>query len=200
NLMEQNPEYLAVRYVTFNGSVWSEVSNYDAVIPRADARVQLGLFSGDEGLLRTLALAHGELDASDVTLMLEPATPEPERPVRLIRFSAPVATDPNLRTNIAGVLQIDVRADAILDDIRAVAEVQAAAQSRRRILVADHLGNILYDSTNSTADTLQALARESAAQLGDASVRLQPDAPALSGETEGDSLISTSRLTFGTND
>src|SRR3954454_19710181 len=36
NLLQQNPSYLAARYVTFNGSVWSEVTNYDQTVPRAD--------------------------------------------------------------------------------------------------------------------------------------------------------------------
>ena len=93
NLLDQNPEYLAVRYVTFNGSVWSEVTNYDNTIPRADDRIRLGIFASDPALLRSLTINPGEVVVSDITFELDPDTLDPAAPIAYLRLASPVAPD-----------------------------------------------------------------------------------------------------------
>src|SRR5262249_46895473 len=61
NLLQQHPNYLAVRYVTFNGSVWSEATNYDASIPKTDTSVRLAEQANDSTLSQALSAAPGQV-------------------------------------------------------------------------------------------------------------------------------------------
>ncbi len=200
SLLEQHPEYLAVRYVTFNGSVWSEVTNYDNTIPRADSRVRLGIFSGDDSLTHSLAVNPGEVVISDIIFEVNPDTLDENAPLDYIRLASPVAPDSNFATNIAGVIEIDMQAAPILESLRSSADAQLGTQAGRRVLVADHNGNLLYDTDDPTFDFLGALGQHKAvtlsAQYPGAEAMLVPSAGAAEAVVSGDHVVSTEKAIF----
>ncbi len=202
NLLEQNPEYLAVRYVTFNGSVWSEVTNYDNTIPRADARIRLGIFASDPALLRSLAVNPGEVVVSDITFELDPDTLDPATPVSYLRLASPVAPDSNFATNIAGVIEIDMKVDPVLVAARSAADAQLAHQAGRRVVVTDQSGNLLYDTADPNFDYLGALGQQKSIKLD---ARYPDAAPLLASNTaatanvSGDNVFSTSKVGLGSD-
>ncbi len=203
NLLEQNPEYLAVRYVTFNGSVWSEVTNYDNTIPRADARIRLGIFASDPALLRSLAVNPGQVVVSDITFELDPDTLDPTTPVSYLRLASPVAPDSNFATNIAGVIEIDMKVDPVLDAARSAADAQLTHQAGRRVVVTDQSGNLLYDTADPSFDYLGALGQQKSVKLNarypDAEPMLPSNSAAANANVSGDNVFSTSKVGLGSD-
>ncbi len=203
NLLEQNPEYLAIRYVTFNGSVWSEVTNYDDTIPRADARIRLGIFANDPALLRSLAVNPGEVVVSDITFELDPDTLDPATPISYLRLASPVAPDSNFATNIAGVIEIDMKVDPVLAAARSAADAQLAHQTGRRVVVTDQSGNLLYDTADPKFDYLGALGQQQSIKLDArypaAEPMLASGSSAATANVSGENVFSTSKVGFGSN-
>src|SRR5664279_3288552 len=197
SLLQQHADYLAVRYITFNGSVWSEVTNYDGTIPRADATVKLGTFAKDASLAQALAISPGQVVVSDITFATSPTL---LMGVPFIRISAPVAPDSSFETNIAGVVQLDVQAQPLLDIIRSTANTQAANQPGRRVLVANHEGLVLYDTDNPNANTANDLALHHAPliarQYPSVAALFQADAPPVDAQGDGQNVFSTGRINF----
>ena len=200
SLMQQNPSYLAARYVTFNGSVWSEVTNYDQTVPRADAGVKLGVFADDPSLTQALKLGAGQVVVSEITYQLNPHLPILDRLVPYLRLSAPVVPDSTIDTNVAGVIQIDVQVTPILDYVRSAANTKAADEEGRRIIIADASGNILYDTANPEIDYVRALALGQSpslnAQYPSESALFQPDAAVVDAQIKGENIFSTGRVPF----
>ncbi|MCC6803774.1 MAG: cache domain-containing protein, partial [Anaerolineae bacterium] len=172
DLLQKHANYLAIRYVTFNGSVWSEVTNYDDMIPRADAGVKLGMYASDPLMTRALG---GTSDQVVVSQILFPesgdgTTAIPSVP--FIRLYVPVAPDRSFDGNVAGVVQLDIEASSLLNFARLNLNAQAAGSMGRRILIADQSGLVLYDTNNPDLDVLGTLGQEHFVQLTD----LYPDA------------------------
>ncbi len=187
SLLQRNPDYLSVRYVTFNGSVWSEVTNHDA-IPSADARIRLGELAEDPALLQALAQEPGDIVMGDVTFQAGTNIP-------YIRLSSPVAPNIGFNANIAGVVELDVQAASLLEFVALTANNDVASQAGRRLLLANHEGRILYDTANPSFDSLTALAQGQAPLLSDQ----YPDATALaqvSAAASGGEIISSRRVAF----
>ncbi|MBW4438053.1 MAG: GAF domain-containing protein [Pleurocapsa minor GSE-CHR-MK-17-07R] len=131
---------MAVRYVTYTGSIWSEVTNYDFSVPRADDRVQLNALRGD-GLLRAvLAAPVGAVVVSDLTF----TTLEDDTLVPYYRVAAAVTSQSDTST-IAGVIEIDLMASPALDVVGLAAS--ADDTPGRQYLLLDNLDRVLYDST-----------------------------------------------------
>ncbi|MEO8397669.1 MAG: hypothetical protein ABI700_32040, partial [Chloroflexota bacterium] len=200
NLLQQNPSFLAARYVTFNGSVWSEVTNYDSTVPRADAGVKLGAFANDPSLTQALALSAGQVVVSDITYQLNPHVPILDRLIPFLRLSSPVVPDSTFDMNIAGVVQIDVQAAPILDFVRSAANNEATQQDGRRVIIADSAGHILYDTANPKFDYVRALALDQSpslsAQYPNDVALFQPSAEAVDAQISGENIFSTGRVTF----
>ncbi|MDL1902641.1 hypothetical protein FBR02_17965, partial [Anaerolineae bacterium CFX9] len=136
SLMQQNTqEYAAVRYVTFTGSVWTEVTNYGMDNPAPDNRVRLGEFENDPQLAAALSSPLGTVVVSPVNFYRNPGGTMAERLVPFVRLTTPVAVEGNI-TNIAGVVQVDALIDPILAQFnRSIAAVEAL--DGRRILLVD---------------------------------------------------------------
>ncbi|MEP7290160.1 MAG: GAF domain-containing protein, partial [Chloroflexota bacterium] len=202
SVLQQNPDYLALRYVTFNGSIWSEVTNYDATIPRADSRIKLGALASDPSLAQALTAAPGEVVVSDITFQLNPNAPILDRLIPFIRLSVPITPESSFDTNIAGVIQLDVQPGPLLKFMASAANSGAARQSGRRILVANHAGLILYDTANPEFDVLRSLAlRQSpllSTQYPDAAEVFQPEAA--DAQSKNGNIFSTNRIVFGDPD
>lgn len=199
DLLRQHPNYLAVRYVTFNGSVWSEVTNFDSSVPRAASAVRPGALATDPTLTEALSLAPGQALVSDITFQLNPNAPILDRLIPYIRISSPVAPDSSFDTNISGVVQLDLQAAPILNFIASTASSEAMTQMGRRVVVANSAGSILYDSATPTLDTLRLLAlRQSplvADQFPQQAALLQ--SAQVDGEIVDNNVFSVSRLVFG---
>ena len=197
SLLQQHPEYLAVRYITFNGSVWSEVTNYDSTIPRADATIKLGTFAKDPSLPLALAVPPGQVITSDITFATSPTI---MIGVPFIRISAPVAPDSSFENNIAGVVQLDVQAQPLLDLMRTTANAQAASQSGRRVLVGNHEGLVLYDTNSPNANAASDLQLHHAPLIArlypNVAALFQADAELVDAQVNGQDVFSTGRVTF----
>ena len=200
NLLEQNPTYLAIRYVTFNGSVWSEVSNNDGSVARADASIKLGKFANDPSLTQALAVTPGQVVVSDITYQLNPNVPILDRLIPFLRLSAPVVPDSTFDMNVAGVVQLDVLATPILDTVRSAANTEAKRQNGRRVIVANSSGQILYDTAQPDFDYVRALALGQSATLkgqypNDAGL-FGADAATVDAQVNGENIFSTGRVSF----
>ncbi len=200
NLLEQRPTYVAVRYVTFNGSVWSEVTNYDNTIPRADASVKLGELADDPALAQALVTLPGQVVVSDITFEPVPNAASPDQVMPIIRLSTPVSADSNIDTNIAGVIQLDMRADSLLDFVRSTTNAQVTSRSNRRIIVANDAGQVLYDTAEPDVDYMHALALDQSPEVTKLFPRLatalRPDGQPLDAQSMDDSIFSTGRVQF----
>ena len=135
--------------MTFNGSVWSEVTNYDQMVPRADASVKLGTFANDPSLTQALRWRAGQVVVSDITFQLNPNVPILDRLVPFLRLSAPVVPDSSFDMNVAGRRsRLTCRPGRSSISCARRRIPKAADQEGRRVIVADHAGQILYDTAN----------------------------------------------------
>ncbi len=198
SLLEQNPSYLALRYVTFNGSVWSEVTNYDGTIPRPDASIRLGVLADDPALTQALEIPLGQVVMSDVTYQLDPNAPILVPNVLYVRLSAPVSPDNSFNSSVAGVIQLDVRAAPLLEAVQQAAQRVATLQDGRRVILSNSQGQILYDTANPDIDYSRAFARRQspllAEQYPDAAALLESDAPSSDAQIAGGNVFSTERI------
>ncbi|HVU09639.1 MAG TPA: GAF domain-containing protein [Phototrophicaceae bacterium] len=202
NLLQQHPNYLAVRYVTFNGSIWSEATNYDASIPKADSSVRLGKQANDPTLALALSAPPGQVVSSDVSFVLNPNAPILDRLVPYIRFAAPIVSDASLGSNVAGVIELDIQAQPVLDFLSGEAKSLAGREDGRRVLIANSAGQLFYDTAHPNEDYVRELALNTALKLSDqypGSAILQPKAPAVDGQADNGSFFSTGHVVFSGN-
>ncbi len=198
NLLQQHPNYLAVRYVTFNGSVWSEATNYDASIPKANTSVRLAEQANDPTLAQALSVTPGQVVSSDISFVLNSNSPVLDRLIPYIRFAAPIVSDASLGSNIAGVIELDIQAQPVLDFLGGEANSLAGREDGRRVLIANSAGQLLYDTSRPNEDYVRELALGSAFKLSDqypGSVLLQQNA-AIDGQSDNGNFFSTGHVVF----
>ncbi len=195
NLLEQYPNYLAIRYVTFNGSVWSEATDYDGTMPAANSGVTLTTFAGDPGLLAALATAPGQVLVTGINF--RPMSNASALTQPFLRLWTPVASDSSLNNSIAGAIQLDVQVASVLKYVQSVANTLAASQNGRRVMVADPTGRVLYDTAQPDFDYLGAMEQDQAPTLSGLYpnvAALQPNADPVIAQSSGGSVFSTTPI------
>ena len=162
-LQEHAGEYVAVRYVTYTGSVWTEATSYTGSSPQTEDRVRLNEMAADATLPDALGSAVGTVTVSNIDFLdregrfFQQAFP-------YIRFTTPVAAENDV-TNITGVIQLDVAARTLLNDIHAEMQRLAALQPERQMLLVDESGDVLADYSVELATSISELARNTSPQL-----------------------------------
>jgi GAF domain-containing protein/cell division protein FtsB len=153
NTLEQRVgEYIAVRYVTYTGSVWSEASNHDNTIPVTDDRVQLNALRGDDLLGESLAVPVGEVVLSDITF--PGGLWSAGRNLPYMRVASPVGAE-NDPSSIAGSIEMNVLATPLLNAIQLAAAQTGIDQPMRHFVAVDRDGRILLDTANVDLNVLQ---------------------------------------------
>ncbi|MDX2163533.1 MAG: GAF domain-containing protein [bacterium] len=148
--------YLAVRYVTFTGAIWTEVTNAGG-ITRAATRIRPNELNDDPTLVTALGGTSGDVIASDVDFRVNNDAPASTRLIPFVRFASPVFTETST-TDIAGVIQIDFAIPQVISQINATGAAVIAAQEGRRLLVVDDEGRILADSGQPNTNFLRNIA------------------------------------------
>jgi GAF domain-containing protein/DNA-binding response OmpR family regulator len=144
-LLQQHPgRFLEIRYVDANGTVAARVSGLGQVEP--DRVTYPGLFVTDSTFRTSMNRPPGTVTIGALTF-LEDTSSERIVPLRAVfRYSAAVATTAN-PTVAAGVIQIDVAADSILNRVNQPDFAEESAEPGRHFILADSLGNTLADSS-----------------------------------------------------
>jgi GAF domain-containing protein/DNA-binding response OmpR family regulator len=157
-LQKHTGDYVAMRYVTYTGSVWTEVTSYTGSAPQVDNRVRLNEMAADATLSSALGSMLSEVTVSDIDFLdregrfFQQAFP-------YIRFSTPVAAENDL-TNITGVIQLDVAARPLLDALQTEITHLSVIQPERQMLLVDHGGRVIASSSVELAASISALTRD----------------------------------------
>jgi len=161
-LESRSNEYLAVRYVTATGSIWSAVTNYSGTTPSPNAQVGLNYFRDDPTLLSSLSLVPGQVAALPLSFYNTPETRSTDQLIPFIRFASPVSVD----NDTLGLVQLDVRADGLLYGLLLDYSAVSANNPARRLFLIDTVGRIILDSTDRQDVYLRALADRSGIPVG----------------------------------
>jgi GAF domain-containing protein/CheY-like chemotaxis protein len=163
SLIEANPgRYLAIRYVTSTGSIWSAVTNYSGGRPTPNAQVGLNYFRDDPTLLSSLSLVPGQVAALPLNFYSTPETRASSSIIPFIRFATPVTVE----GDTLGLIQLDVRADELLDALLLEYNVVATNNPSRRMILIDSVGRIILDSATGGSEYLRALADRRGVPVG----------------------------------
>jgi GAF domain-containing protein/DNA-binding response OmpR family regulator len=200
--MERNRgSYLAVRYVTANGFVWSEVTNYENTIAVTINSTVAPEYQADPTIFEAgLNTPINEVAVSpmrfrrfaDIDQLIEPLTP-------FFRFVSPVDPAGDLMT-VSGMIQIDVAAQPILNLATQAANDPAVVATNvgRRLILADENSTLLVDSGLPRSNILQRLANgigvPIASQLEDIGEVVAANPDGLSAVTVGTRLVSLTPL------
>lgn len=168
NELQQHPgSYVAIRYVTYTGSVWSEAVSYTGSTPVLDASISLNEMVNDPTLARALASMLGQVTVGDIDFVDREGRFFQEGGFPFIRFSAPVASENDV-TTITGVIQLDVAAGSLLNSLQTEIEQLSEGQDARRVLLIDRAGNAIIDSSVPLETMTSQLARSATASITDA--------------------------------
>jgi GAF domain-containing protein/CheY-like chemotaxis protein/HAMP domain-containing protein len=140
-IVNRRPDlYLAVRFVTRVGLIWSEVTNFDG-IQATNPSYQEDTPMSQLFLEEALALRAGEVGVEQTLLLpLDPT----QQPVPVLRFSSPVAATTG---NILGVVQVDVAAEPIAALAERLLSQEFGSQVGRRLLIVNQRGEYIVDTT-----------------------------------------------------
>ncbi len=138
-------EYAAIRYVTFTGAEWTEITNNDGILS-IDPRVRFNTQNDDPALTEALGTAFGDVVTSGINFSVNPDASATDRLVAFLRVASPVYIEVGT-SSIAGVVQIDVLINPIFTNIQISGQSIAAEQPGRSLIVTDDNNNILYDSS-----------------------------------------------------
>jgi GAF domain-containing protein/CheY-like chemotaxis protein len=155
-------EYLAARYVTATGSIWTAVTNYSGTSPTPNTQVVLNYFRDDPTLLSSLSLVPGQVAALPLSFYSTPETRAREQIVPFIRFASPIVVD----NDTLGLIQLDVSASDLLNDLLLDYSAVSAANPARQMYLIDTVGRIILDSTDTQDQYLRALADRSGIPVG----------------------------------
>ncbi|MBK8025405.1 MAG: GAF domain-containing protein [Chloroflexi bacterium] len=197
-LLEEHPNvYLSVRYVTFNGTIWTEAVLDTNGIVDIDRELQLSEMAGDTLLLDAGELDPGNAIMSGVLFRNAPSLSFSERQRPILRVAAPVATE-SVVFDFAGVVEIDVDGSALLREMRAQLDAMATNEPGRRVVVVSSDGVLLYDTDNADIDYL----REAFNGAAPTAAQVLPESLAnftaeRSGETVGSQIVSSVILPLG---
>lgn len=178
-LSQQSDIFIAVRYVTFNGSIWSQVTQYDDMSPLADEGVYLSALADEPSFVRALASPPGTVVGGSLEFV-RPADTFVDTDVVLpyVRFSTPIVSDSDL-TSIAGVLQFEVRVEQFIGYARDLGIELLAEQEGHGIALVDNQGRILFDSDALEVNHLQELevgrARLFATEYPEVAAEIEPN-------------------------
>lgn len=150
-LQQHSGSYVAVRYITYTGSVWSEATSYSGGMPIVDDSVHLNEMANDPSVRLAVNGMLGQVVVADIDFE--------DREGRFftqgfpfIRFSTPVAAENDIM-NITGVIQLDVAARPLLTGLQSAAESLSVSQPERRVFLIDDANHIIMDS-QLTADAM----------------------------------------------
>ncbi|MBN8633857.1 MAG: GAF domain-containing protein [Anaerolineae bacterium] len=198
-LSNQSDIFMAARYVTFNGSVWSEVTKYDNLAPLADNSVRLNALADETTIVQALLSEPGSVIAGNIEFASTEETLLRGILLPYVRFSTPVVSDNDL-TNVAGVLQFEVRIDGLIDYARTLGAELATESDVHHIILADNLGHVLVDSHHPEVNYLADLEIGSNQDLGivypQFAGALNPGAE-IRDVVDGATLYSVERFTLG---
>lgn len=151
--LELNPDaFLSIRYVTINGSVWSQSTFLENGNIQETFAIQSGAFAGDATLRRILSAQFGDVVISDVSL-LNPANP---LSTPYIRFASPIAPL-NAQGNIVAAILIDVRAEYLIEQIRQSFGIVTSSITDRQLLIVDTADRIIFDNQSLAQNELRSL-------------------------------------------
>ncbi len=190
-------DILAMRYITFNGAQWSQVT-YDADRgARVDRAINFDSFVGSP----TVTALTSDLQrryVEDIGFQLNPNAPILDRIAPFIRVSVPVAPLSNPAT-VAGIMQVDFATAPLLASIASDITRAVSELSDRRVLIANTAGLVIFDSATPEADTMRALALERAPQIGTAAdVSALADLnTTLNAQTVEDRIVSNVDIALG---
>lgn len=173
-------QYLAVRYVTFTGAVWTEVSSI-GTLTTTTTRIRPNELNDDPALIEALASMPGDVVVGGVSFRVNPDAPSTDRLVPFLRFASPVFNELD-SSNIVGVIQIDIAADPIFSYVQAEGTALAASQAGRRLIIIDGTNRVLLDSdapeTNffrNLANRIPSVLSQQNASIGEAVSLLAPN-------------------------
>ncbi len=156
-LIENNlADFLTVRYVTFNGAIWSEANTNADSIVEVNRTLRLNEQASDPFLSETVNILPGQTLVDGIIFRRSSGIAFAERQIPILRSASPVSTESTV-FQIAGVVQIDVRATALLRALRVSADSLQAQEAGRRVLIVDAEGNLLYDTDAPETDYISAL-------------------------------------------
>ncbi len=162
-LLEANPNrYLAIRYVTSTGSIWSAVTNYSGARPTANAQVGLNYFRGDPTLLSALSLVPGQVAVLPLSFYTTPEARASGSVIPFIRFATPVTVE----GSAVGLIQLDVRANELLDKLLIEYNTAVSNAPSRRLILIDSVGRVILDSASGGGEYLRALAERRGVPIG----------------------------------
>ncbi|MBL8131499.1 MAG: GAF domain-containing protein [Anaerolineae bacterium] len=148
--------YTSIRYVTFNGTVWTEAALGVSSIVEIDRQLRLSEMAGDTLLTNAAELDPGQALMEGVFFRRTPGLAFVERQRPILRVAAPVATE-NVVFDFAGVVEIDVDATTLLREMRAQLDLMVTEEPGRRVVIIDGSGSLLYDTENRDIDYVRAL-------------------------------------------
>lgn len=143
-MLERQPEsFIRVRYITYTGSVWSEVDASTGEFPVADDRIRLNMLRGDLLLEAARVVPTGTVLGGDIGFVRDSTGAT----LPLIRLATPVSTE-NDPTNLAGVLELNVLATPVLETLQRAAADSSAVGDGRRYLLVDAQNRVLIDTSS----------------------------------------------------
>ncbi|NJO83186.1 MAG: hypothetical protein HC828_10435 [Blastochloris sp.] len=153
SLSTHSDNYIAVRYVTYTGAIWTEANVFEGVSPRGTGAVDLDAFSGTE-FEAVVNAEPGEVFVSAVdswqgdTSVIARLTP-------YLRFSTPVG-ESGLNSN-AGIIQMDVLIAPILADLQRAYAIAVQNEPGQRLMLVDEQDHIIFDTGAPSRDFLREL-------------------------------------------
>ncbi len=196
-LSNRQGAYMAIRYVTFTGAVWSEAT-YAGGIVRINDRLRPNELNNDATLIAALSIGSGQVTAGQIGFTVDTDAPAADRLLPYMRFATPVLTSSSA-VEIAGVIQIDYAFTPLYSLARTTAISITASNPGRHVVIADDAGRILVDTHDNTVNYLANISTRSPQTL-------EVDYPALAEQVAdretalsqvGDTIYSAQRLQIG---
>ncbi|MDX2137778.1 MAG: GAF domain-containing protein [Chloroflexota bacterium] len=147
-VLERNRgSYLAIRYVTTNGFVWSEINQYSGTTVQANTRISNQEQADDASFQRGLMTPINDVSNSALLFRKQSGSDLLAYPLSpFIRFVSPVDAVGDMQT-VAGQIQIDIAVLPLLNEITSItADESFLTETQRRVLIIDAQGNGLFDN------------------------------------------------------
>lgn len=173
-LMELNPcSYLGVRYITYTGTEWSAVTDPECDGLAVTRGIRLSAFSGDAEVRNALNSRIGSVIIGRPEVSpLEPDVPgetnadagTSARQHLFARFTTPVAVQSDV-TNIAGVVQVEVSLDNLLESLRSEVAERTEFEVNRQVTLTDSNLRLLMNTGDETFNAVRNLLQSFPTQL-----------------------------------
>lgn len=146
SLLEQNPNYVEIRYVTRSGSTWTRAYRGDNIV--GDQQVYLNQLTSDEALTAAVQQPPGTVVLGQILFATDAAGRRQVPAVPLLRVATPVTTTSDVGS-VAGVIEVDLDMRPLLNRINQSSYVVASPD--RRLVLVNALGQTLADSETPSA-------------------------------------------------